>query len=293
MYLFQRRPVPYAERFNTRLPRADEFAHIFHCMPHASVPSRLSLTLVESGRHVTMASLFGHGTSIVAQLALYCSVTVAFSQIPLTSIAPLSERPTFLAPLFQERPRPIQEALTYTAIGGSPSDEPAKDIGINNDGARRRDLVIAEEPGDGDGLDVSVATNEDLSRTFSEIEVDSAASRDPESAGPTYPPDLMAQGIEGSVLATFVVDTTGRPDLRTYIALESTNPRFSQAVRDALPHMKFKPAKRGAELVRQQVEQRFSFRVVKTTPPPPPPPSTKKPPLTLEIVILPVMLTYK
>lgn len=73
----------------------------------------------------------------------------------------------------------------------------------------------------------------------------------------------MAKGIQGSVLATFVVDETGRPDVNTYLALESTDTLFALAVRNALPRMKFRPAKRNNITVRQQVEQRFSFRVVK------------------------------
>lgn len=248
-------------------------------MPPASSAPRLTFTLVESGRHFTVASVLGHGTGIVAQVSLFCILAVGLGQVPLVPEQPLTERPTFLAPLLQERPRPVQEAVTYSALGGSPSEEPSKDVGMNSDGIRKRDLVIAEDTGTGDGIDESAASVDDFSRTFSEIEVDSAASRDPESAGPEYPPDLMAQGIEGSVLATFVVDTTGRPDLRTYIALESTHPRFSLAVRDALPRMKFKPAKRGPVPVRQQVELRFTFRVVKTAPPDTIPPKPKKPPL--------------
>lgn len=247
-------------------------------MPHGSVAPRLSLTLVESGRHLTVASVVGHGTGIVAQVTLFCILAVSLARVRLAPVQPLTERPTFLAPLLQPRPRPIQEAVTYAAIDGPPSAEPAKEVGVNPDAIRKRDLVVAVDTGAGVGKDASVAQADDFSRTFSEIEVDSAASRDPESAGPEYPPDLMAQGIEGSVLATFVVDTTGHPDLRTYIALESTNPRFSQAVRDALPRMKFKPAKRGSIPVRQQVEIRFTFRVVKTLPTDTPPPNPKKPP---------------
>ena len=162
--------------------------------------------------------------------------------------------------------------------------ETDKSVGIVRDAAPSRNLAVTQKPG-GDDLTPSEPNEDEFSRTFSEIEVDSAASRDPESAGPEYPPTLMAAGFEGSVLATFVVDTSGRPDLATYIALESSHPLFSLAIRDALPRMKFRPAKRGNVPVRQQVELRFSFRVVRpppsTAPPSTAPPSTappKKPP---------------
>ena len=75
----------------------------------------------------------------------------------------------------------------------------------------------------------------------------------------------MAKGIGGSVLATFVVNVDGRPDLDTYMALEASDSLFAQAVREALPRMKFRPAKINDKPVRQLVEQRFLFKVVQPT----------------------------
>lgn len=239
------------------------------------VTQHLSLTLHESGRHTTLSSFLRFSAGVVGQVGLVCALTVAGSYVEIAHEAPLSERPTFLAPLLQDRPRPVQENLSYAALGGTSTPEPATSTGVIRDATPSRDLIVTELPEGGDNRIASEANNEELSRTFSEIEVDSAASRDPGSAGPEYPPSLMATRVEGSVLATFVVDTTGRPDLATYIALESSHPLFSLAVRDALPRMKFRPAKRGSVPVRQQVELRFSFRVVKPPPAAPPP---KKPP---------------
>ncbi|MBL0173371.1 MAG: TonB family protein [Gemmatimonadaceae bacterium] len=180
----------------------------------------------------------------------------------LPNEAPLSDKPTFLAPLVQARPHPVQEQLSYAALGGTPVPDQLPKAGAPP-AAAVKELAIADVVGGGDNKVPSEAHVAEALPVFSEIEVDSAAARDPDSEGPVYPPTLMAKGIEGSVLATFVVDTSGRPDVDTYIALESTNPLFSLAVRDALPRMKFRPAKRNNEPVRQQVELRFSFRVVK------------------------------
>jgi hypothetical protein len=43
--------------------------------------------------------------------------------------------------------------------------------------------------------------------------------------------------------------------------MKSSNPGFIDAVREALPYMRFKPAKIGPLKVRQLVEQNFTFKI--------------------------------
>ena len=69
--------------------------------------------------------------------------------------------------------------------------------------------------------------------------------------------------IEGDVLATFVVDTTGRADPASFKVLRATHQLFERAVRDALPRMRFVPAEVGGRKVRQLVQQPFSFAIIK------------------------------
>ncbi len=97
---------------------------------------------------------------------------------------------------------------------------------------------------------------------FTLIDVDSAATRDPESAAPAYPPLLEAQGIEGMAIVRFVVDSTGYADLASFQLIETNHPLFGAAVRAALPGMKFRPAAIGTRKVRQLVELPFAFRIV-------------------------------
>ena len=97
--------------------------------------------------------------------------------------------------------------------------------------------------------------------TFTILQVDSAATRDPASAAPAYPATLLVQGIQGSVDAQYVVDTTGAADSSTLRILASTHPDFTAAVRAALPGMRFTPARIGEQKVRQLVEQEFTFRI--------------------------------
>ena len=98
---------------------------------------------------------------------------------------------------------------------------------------------------------------------FTLLDIDSGATRDPSSAVPAYPPLLFRQGIEGMAVVRFVVDTTGRADISTFRLIEANHPLFGDAVRAALPGMKFNPARMGAAKVRQMVEIPFGFQIVR------------------------------
>jgi len=96
---------------------------------------------------------------------------------------------------------------------------------------------------------------------FTELEVDRMVERYESSAAPIYPPKLAAMGKEGRVQATFVVDITGTVDMSSVQILASDDPEFTESVRTALGAMRFRPATRGGQTVRQLVEQRFNFRL--------------------------------
>lgn len=96
---------------------------------------------------------------------------------------------------------------------------------------------------------------------FSVLEVDTAVVRSASSAAPAYPLKLLQAHIMGSVSARYVVDTTGFADTTSFEVMKATNPEFIMAVREALPYMRFTPAKIGSIKVRQLVEQQFSFRI--------------------------------
>ena len=67
--------------------------------------------------------------------------------------------------------------------------------------------------------------------------------------------------MQGRVTATFVVDTAGRAEPATFRALESSDIAFTEAVREALPKMRFVPATVAGIKVRMWVEQAFEFRM--------------------------------
>ena len=104
---------------------------------------------------------------------------------------------------------------------------------------------------------------------FTMLEVDRLVERYEFSAAPIYPPALSAMGKQGRVHATFVVDTTGQVDMASVRVLESDDPAFTESVRSALGAMRFRPATRRGKVVRQLVEQRFSFRIAPSMEVPP------------------------
>jgi TonB family protein len=94
---------------------------------------------------------------------------------------------------------------------------------------------------------------------FGENLVDRPVRTLPGSARPRYPAALTRDRVEGSVSASFVVDTLGRVEPGSFVVVESSHPLFERAVRDALAGMRFSPAEAAGRRVRQLVEQRFLF----------------------------------
>jgi Gram-negative bacterial TonB protein C-terminal len=96
---------------------------------------------------------------------------------------------------------------------------------------------------------------------FSVLQVDSTASRYEWSAAPAYPPKMLESKLEGFVEAQWVVDEEGYADTTSIRIVTASHPEFAKSVLDALPFMRFKPAKIGRTTVRQLVQQDFSFRI--------------------------------
>jgi protein TonB len=78
---------------------------------------------------------------------------------------------------------------------------------------------------------------------------------------PEYPYTLRSAGTEGRVVAEFVVNEKGRADRDSFRVVSSTHALFTDAVRRALPRMRFKPARIGTRPVAQRVQQLFVFKL--------------------------------
>jgi len=96
-----------------------------------------------------------------------------------------------------------------------------------------------------------------------DFQVEKPASASPNNQAPTYPNQLRAANIEGQVIAKFVVDTSGRADMRTFEILKSDHDLFTNAVRSSLPQMRFFPAEVAGRKVKQLVQMPFVFSLTK------------------------------
>lgn len=159
----------------------------------------------------------------------------------------------------------MQEHVTYVKLAdqGAGSGVGARMMGearpVTNDESVGRDTT-----GKDSLLTQPAPTVSGPDSVYSVLEVDTAVVRTASSAAPAYPLKLLEQRIQGFVNAQYVVDTTGFADTTTFVVLQATHQDFVAAVRDALPYMRFQPAKIGENKVRQLVQQQFSFRIADT-----------------------------
>ena len=94
--------------------------------------------------------------------------------------------------------------------------------------------------------------------TSSELDDPAQAISQPQ---PRYPPALQAAGIAGSVTLLFIVDTTGHVEPQSIKVTNSTHKAFEEPARETILKSVFRPAKNRGTPVRQQVQQKLSFRV--------------------------------
>jgi TonB family protein len=111
------------------------------------------------------------------------------------------------------------------------------------------------------GSGEAFSSTQDHGQPFLDYQVDEPAQRLPDSPEPIYPTALKARGVEGEVVVSFVVSTSGTVELPTFTVVSSTDSLFVNAVRAALPAMRFLPAKSDNKNVRQLVQQSFPFKL--------------------------------
>ena len=159
--------------------------------------------------------------------------------------APLPARlaPSLIAPL------DIPSVIPDIDLSRAPTDPGVFAGGRGRSGPPTPDTVVAGPPRS--------------DKAWFEHEVDKPVVQAPNSAAPVYPDVLRQAGVEGYALVSFVVDTAGRVDVSTFKVIRSTHELFSNAVRSALPRMRFLPAEANRTRVRQLVQQPFSFEIVR------------------------------
>src|ERR1051325_4362548 len=98
---------------------------------------------------------------------------------------------------------------------------------------------------------------------YFEFQVEKPVVPAPGNTGPRYPEMLKSANVEGTVLAQFVVDTTGHVEPGSFKVLKSDHDLFTQSVKAALNNMRFLPAEVGGRKVKQLVQQPFQFQLTK------------------------------
>ena len=115
----------------------------------------------------------------------------------------------------------------------------------------------------GTGKGVGSGPPVDSNQPFFEFQVEKPVVPAPNSPSPRYPDILRSAGVEGEVMAQFVVDTTGRVEMSTFKVLRTSHDLFAAAVRQALPNMRFIAAEVGGRKVKQLVQQPYVFNIAK------------------------------
>src|SRR4051812_17836827 len=113
------------------------------------------------------------------------------------------------------------------------------------------------------GVTGGVAAPLNSDQPLFDFQVEKPAAANPSNQPPTYPNQLRAANIEGQVVAKFVVDTTGRADMKTFEVVKSDHELFTGAVRNVLPNYRFFPAELGGRKVKQLVQMPFVFTLSK------------------------------
>jgi len=85
----------------------------------------------------------------------------------------------------------------------------------------------------------------------------------PGSSPPRYPEVLRSSGVEGQVVAVFVVNELGRAEADSIRFSRSDNRLFEDAVKESLRRMRFVPAEIGGRKVRQLVQMPFLFTLAR------------------------------
>jgi protein TonB len=98
---------------------------------------------------------------------------------------------------------------------------------------------------------------------YFDFQVEKQAALAPGNAQPRYPEMLRSAGIEGDVLAQFVIDTSGRADMSTFKVIKASHDLFGQAVKEVLPRYHFYAAEIGGHKVKELVQQPFAFTLPK------------------------------
>ncbi len=223
-------------------------------------------TLLESNAKGQLSS-GGAIVSVMAHTALIAGALYATAQAHVRAVSPVETvrtvyfppgRPSISLPRARAGPRPPSLHLRTLPLITATIDAKIPPLALGDIVSTRRDL------GHGIPAPATATTSDDGAGvpTDSPFRADQVEKQVALVAGswmPRYPESLRNSGVEGRVVAEFVVDERGRAEEGSVRFISSGNPLFEDAVKVALRRMRFIPAEVGGRKVKQLVQMPFVF----------------------------------
>lgn len=233
--------------------------------------------LIESKPHKqkmaggTMFSLVFHGALIATAVVLTARAGIADDKTKAEKIQFVEMKKEPPKPKPKEPPPPPPKDVVVKApppkgfqVLRAPVEIPIKipDIDLSKKVTDEADFSgKGVKGGSAKGVEGGVPQVIDANQTYYEFQVEKPVAQIPGTGAPRYPDALRSSGVEGEVQAQFVVNEEGKADVSTFKVLKATNDLFANAVRSALPNMRFYAAEVGGKKVKQLVQQSFQFKL--------------------------------
>ncbi|HMA20606.1 MAG TPA: TonB family protein [Gemmatimonadaceae bacterium] len=233
--------------------------------------------LIESKPHKqkmaggTMFSLVFHGALIATAVVLTARAGIADDKTKAEKIQFVEMKKEPPKPKPKEPPPPPPKDVVVKApppkgfqVLRAPVEIPIKipDIDLSKKVTDEADFSgKGVKGGVAKGVEGGVPQVIDANQTYYEFQVEKPVAQIPGTGAPRYPDALRSSGVEGEVQAQFVVNEEGKADVGTFKVLKATNDLFANAVRSALPNMRFYAAEVGGKKVKQLVQQSFQFKL--------------------------------
>jgi TonB family protein len=115
----------------------------------------------------------------------------------------------------------------------------------------------------GSTIGAPIGTTAPAGGVYTAATVDRIVAPLPGNSSPAYPPRLSNAGVEGEVLARFVVDSTGSVEAASIEIMQTSHALFGDAVKQWLRRNRYSPALVGGRPVRQLVQQRIGFTLAR------------------------------
>jgi protein TonB len=213
----------------------------------------------------TMASALTHGAIIAAAIVLS-------RPHPGRAVSAPDPLPVIYVPVQTETR--VDQSLDHHSRGAGPGTERATVKAPNFTGTQlpQIDLVLAAtqatdlQAAPDDGFEVSGSVVGPGPRHPDGILDEHLVDRIPRVIGrapePRYPSALRDAGVQGRVVAEFVVDTLGRAEMDG-LKLDAAHPLLGESVRAVLPRYRFTPGEAGGGKVRTRVQLPFDFALTR------------------------------